>query len=500
MRKQKEAKKLASDCTRRFLTPTESTKFFVRQGFCAYEALRKVLDKARIFLGTYHYVFNSKIRNFILKDFNVGLDSVFLIVDEGHNIPSFARELLSDQITDITMDRALRETERFVHEDIVSVRELLEALNERVFQQCKRILKQQELKCIQPESIDDLLLNSCALSGSKVAKTLLEYGEFVKEKREELGQDNLFSYSYRVGEFLKGFFEKRGKKYIHLISRDRWKGVVLEVRGLDGREITSPVLKQTRGSLIMSGSLFPPQIYRDLMLYDSSDVLIKDFDPPFPAENRLILGANDVSSRFELRTRAMFEKWGQYIGAVSRANRGNVAFFFTSYDLMQSTLQLIELDRNSLVEQRKTRRNSFLSVLKKSTNNALFGVMGGKFSEGIDYPGSVLTCVVAVGFPYATWNVYQKGLIEYYDNQFPKQGELYAYLTPAILRLIQTSGRVHRSPEDKGCIVLLDGRITEPNVKNLLPKHFRREIRIVRSANECVQEIEKFWQCFDRAS
>ena len=153
-----------------------------------------------------------------------------------------------------------------------------------------------------------------------------------------------------------------------------------------------------------------------------------------------------------------------------------------------------ELLKQILVEQRKTSRNRVLIDLKRSTDNALFGVMGGKFSEGIDYPGNVLTCVAAVGLPYATWNTYQKGLIEYYDSKFPEQGEIYAYLTPAILRLIQTSGRVHRSPEDKGCIVLLDGRITECDIKSQLPRYFQQEMRNVKNAVECAKMIEDFWQ------
>jgi DNA excision repair protein ERCC-2 len=493
LRRKKEADGMARECAHRLLTPNEATRFFVRRGFCAYEALRSALNKARIFLGTFHYVFDPKIRRAILKDLGVGLDDVYLIVDEAHNVPAFARELLSDQITEITLDRALRETERFGREDVVSVRVVLEVLDERVFQPARKLGKQ-ELKRLQPDGLDDLFLEYCGASGSEAAKALLDYGEYVKTRREELGQENLLSYNYRVGEFLGGFFAKQGEGYIHLVSRDRWKGVVLEVRGFDGREVSSPVLRQTLGSVLMSGSLSPPQIYRDLMLNDSSEVLVREYDSPFPAAYRLILGANDVSSRFELRTPGMFEKWRQYVEAVSRANIGNVAFFFTSYNLMRSILGLIQVDRKVLVEHRKTRRSSVLNVLRKSTDAALFGVMGGKFSEGIDYPGNVLTCVVAVGLPYATWNVYQKGLIDYYDRQFPEQGELYAYLTPAVLRLVQAAGRVHRSPADKGCIVILDERVARPNVKRQLPKYMQQELTVVKGPTDCSEKIERFWQ------
>ncbi len=493
LRKKKEAEELGIDCARRILAPLEATKLFVTHGYCAYEALRSVLGKVRIFLGTYHYIFDPQIRGFMLKDFGVGLDSVYLIVDEAHNVPAFARELLSDQLTETTLDRAINETERFTREDVDSVRTLLELMDERVFQHAKKILGKQELKRIHPRDIEDLFLERCQVSGVDAAQALMEYGEYVKEKKQEMGHENLLSYSHRAGEFLAGFFKKSGEKCIHLISRDWGDEVVLEVRSFDGREITSPVLRQTRGSVLMSGSLSPPQIYRDLMLHDSSSVSTREFDPPFPAENRLILVGEDVSSRFELRTQEMLEKWKQYIEALSRVNRGNVAFFFTSYDMMQSTLRVARLNRNVIVEQRDTKRSSVLNVLHRSTNNALFGVMGGKLSEGIDYPDNVLTCVAAVGLPYATWNVYQKGLIDYYEQQFPEQGETYAYLTPAILRLIQTAGRVHRSPNDKGCIVILDERVTKSNVKRQLPRYFQQEMRIVKNAGECAKRIEEFW-------
>ena len=493
LRKKKEAEELGVECAQRMLAPLEATRLFVTRGYCAYEALRSILGKARIFLGTYHYVFDPLIRGFMLKDFGVGLESVYLIVDEAHNVPTFARELLSDQLTETTLDRALRETERFASEDVDSVRVLLELLNEQVFRRARKILKKLELKRLNPRDVEDLLLERCQVSGIYAARALTEYGKYVKEKRQEMGQENLFSYSHRVGEFLEGFFKKSGAKYIHLISRD-WKDeAVLEVRSFDGREITSPVLRQTRGSVLMSGSLSPPEIYRDLMLHESSNVTTKEFDPPFPPENRLILVAEDVSSRFELRTREMLDKWKQYIKALSRANQGNLAFFFTSYEMMQSTLRLTELDRNIIVEQRDTKRSDVLSALYRSTNNALFGVMGGKLSEGIDYPDNVLTCVAAVGLPYATWDVYQKRLIDYYEQQFPDEGETYAYLTPAILRLIQTAGRVHRSPDDKGCIVMLDERVAKPNVKRQLPKYLQQEMIIIRDAAECAKKIEEFW-------
>ena len=493
-RKKKETEELALQCARKILAPEETVRRMSKQGFCAYEALKRVLDRVDIFLGTYHYVFNPPVREALLKSFGVSLSNVYLIVDEAHNLPAFSRELLSDRLTQNTLEGALRETETFEHEVLPSVQEYLGVLNDEIFQRAQEALEEEELKQLDPQKVSDLFIDQSGVSGSEAAETLHEYGEHVSETRREMGYERIFSYSHRVGEFMENFFEKVATKYIHLIHRDWGDRIVLEVRSFDGREITNSVLQQTRGSILMSGFLSPPKVYRDLTLYDQSDVHLQEFDSPFPSENRLILAAEDVSSRFEKRTDKMLEKWKNYIEAISEANEGNMAVFFTSYGLMRTILPLIKNNRKKIVEQRKTKRDAVIEQLSRSDDNALFGVMGGKFSEGIDYPGNLLRCVVAVGLPYATWNVYQEALISYFNHQFPGKGRTYAYLTPAILRLIQTCGRVHRSATDKGCIVILDERVTRPSVKQQLPSYYQKEMKIALNPIDCAKKIRKFWE------
>lgn len=62
------------------------------------EALRGVLGKVDVFLGTYHYAFDPRIRASLLKSLDADLSRVYVVVDEAHNLPAFSRELLSDQL------------------------------------------------------------------------------------------------------------------------------------------------------------------------------------------------------------------------------------------------------------------------------------------------------------------------------------------------------------------------------------------------------------------
>lgn len=493
-RRKKRADELAVDCTKRVLTPQQAVRYMSKEGFCAYEALKRVLKDVDIFLGTYHYVFSPPIRDTLLKSLGTDLSSVYIIADEAHNLPAFSRELLSDRITQNTVDNALRETEEFTDDPSSVVEEYLKVLNVEIFERAQQLLEREGIKQISPQKTSDLFFDRLEIPGVNVAETIHDYGESVVEKRRDLGYERVFSYSHRVGEFLKGFFEKTGPEYAHLIERD-WKNrITVEIESLDGRDLTDPVLRDAAGSILMSGFLSPPEVYRDLMLYNQETAYLREFNNPFPPENRLILAAEDVSSKFDMRTDEMLQKWRGYIEAISEVNEGNMAVFFTSYALLSRMLPILNIKREKIIEQRKTRRREVLDELQTSVDKVLLGVMGGKLSEGIDYEDNILSCVVAVGLPYATWNVYQKALIDYFEQKFHGKGRIYAYVTPAILRLIQTCGRVHRSPLDKGCIVILDRRVTDNNTKQWLPKYYQREMRTVRSSDDCARKIEKFWK------
>lgn len=488
----REAEELALECARRILAPEESVDLMSRRGFCPHEALKRILPRVNVFLGTYHYVFDPKIRETIMKSFGFGFSKVFLIVDEAHNLPTFAREFLSDKLTMSFVERAIKETEIFEHESVGSVKELLNLLMEDVFRHARQTLRSEELKRLNPSEINDLFLAHNGVPGVEAAAMLQEYGESVKQKQLKSGSTRIASYNFRIGTFMESFFKNVGSQYFHLIERGQKDQVTLEVRSFDGREIVDLVLREARGTILMSGFLSPPNVYRDLMLYKANQTCLKEFDPPFPRKNRLILAAKDVSSEFKRRTDQMLDKWKKYIEAISDSSRGNLAVFFTSYQLMRRVASSMETNRAIIMEEPDTRRNDVIQKLTHSNNSILYGVMGGKLSEGMDYPHNVLKGVVAVGLPYATWDAYQESLVDYLEQQFPGNGRTYAYLTPAILRLVQACGRVHRSAEDKGYIVILDDRAIQHYVRRLLPSYFQKEMITVENPADCARQIERF--------
>jgi len=60
-------------------------------------------------------------------------------------------------------------------------------------------------------------------------------------------------------------------------------------------------------------------------------------------------------------------------------------------------------------------------------------------------------------------------------------------------RVIQAAGRVHRTPEDKGVIVLLGRRFTRSPYVDCLPEHWSRYGPEELVTTELSARLERFW-------
>jgi len=69
--------------------------------------------------------------------------------------------------------------------------------------------------------------------------------------------------------------------------------------------------------------------------------------------------------------------------------------------------------------------------------------------------------------------------IQYFKRKFGKDGEFIAYTLPAINKAAQALGRVLRTPDDRGVLILGDSRFLEPEVKSGLPPWMQEEMEVI---------------------
>ncbi len=111
----------------------------------------------------------------------------------------------------------------------------------------------------------------------------------------------------------------------------------------------------------------------------------------------------------------------------------------------------------------------------------LFSVMGGRISEGMDFPAEQLEIAVIVGIPYPKPTARQRGLQKYYDLKFRKGWE-YTVEAPTARKLMQSIGRLIRNENDRGVAIILDRRATR----------FKKYIKDLEESTNLLEDIESF--------
>ena len=123
----------------------------------------------------------------------------------------------------------------------------------------------------------------------------------------------------------------------------------------------------------------------------------------------------------------------------------------------------------------ESEREAFLIRFEETPEEGLVGfcVMGGIFSEGIDLKAERLIGAIVVG-PGLPQVCRERELLKNFYDTRGEDGFFYAYLCPGMNKVLQSAGRVIRTEEDDGVILLLDERFAAARYRNLFPEEWQR--------------------------
>ena len=140
------------------------------------------------------------------------------------------------------------------------------------------------------------------------------------------------------------------------------------------------------------------------------------------------------------------------------------------------------------------KRNAFLDEFRKPPKGTLIGfcVMGGIFSEGVDLKGEALSgeIIVGTGFPPPSPEAEAES-ISYYKREM--DGKSFAYTLPGFSRVLQAAGRVIRSENDRGFLILCDKRFLGEDIRELFPESWEDALPIQRDA-QLREQLTQFWK------
>ncbi|MBS3781703.1 MAG: ATP-dependent DNA helicase [Candidatus Thermoplasmatota archaeon] len=469
-------------------TVDETMDFCRERKVCPYELTKALIPEATLVTAPYIYFFAPFIRKQLKDWMNVELSDLIVVVDEAHNLPDYARDLSSSEITKITLERAKEESREFgdpilqTDDPISSFCELfediiLDTVDEFVVEEDGLIPPSE----VRTELLHALGMNTNQLKG--IIKDLRVQGEIVQEKRRE--EKKLpRSYINSLASFLSFWFSIEGEDYIKLVNGGG--NPSLEAFCLDPSNVTS-ILNSCHSSIHQSATLEPLDEYRDSigLPYDTES---RNYPSPFPKENKALFYLDGVTTRHEEMQRGedMKKKLREELEKILSHIDRNIVVFFPSYRLMGEIIEPIKLEKKDVFTERQGMdQPELMSMVNdfKEKGGVLFSVIGGRVSEGMDFPGEQLEVAVVVGIPYPKPTARQKGLKHYYDMKFNKGWE-YTVKAPAVRKILQATGRLVRSEDDLGASVILDERGV----------HFKKYLEGLTLVEDIGSEIKEFFQ------
>jgi len=494
-------------------TAEEFIEYCSKKQICPYEVNKQLIKDARIVVVPYIYVFDLMIRNMLFDSMSFPEEDIILAVDEAHNLPDYIRDLYSSELSMYMLDNCIMEAEKYGNPAMLdgrfTVKDFCETLSDIL-----RDLRDTYVYCILEDGIrrggvkqndafipshefETEILSRFSITSKKlhdIIGDLMAYGEKIQEYREKEGKLPR-SYLHKLGLFLDFWASLEMNQYAKLVvDAKNGKNPRIEAYCLDP-SIGADIVRDFHASVHMSGTLEPLEEYRDSMGLPEETELVS-FPSSFPKENRKILYVNDVTTKYSdiLKDDKILDRMILYIKNICGSFPHNTMIFFPSFNIMsmfRKNGNLSNLKRCVYFEEQKMSQSALMDLVsdfKEHGNNkndcaALFSVMGGRISEGMDFPAEELEIAVIVGIPYPKPTARQKGLQRYYDLKFNKGWE-YTVEAPTARKLLQSIGRLIRDENDRGVAVILDSRIPR----------FKRYLKDIEESNNITKDINDFMQ------
>jgi DNA excision repair protein ERCC-2 len=481
-------------------TATEIQQVCKRKELCPYELVKASLVDTNVIALSYLYAFDPMIRTAFLKHINTDLSKVILVVDEAHNLPETAVDISSSSLSLFVLRQAELEAKHYGNGDIEHFahffREEIEKLTENISRE----------EVIDASKIIDIIQKYGITNPRKFFENIHTIGAGIRRSMLAEGK-NPRSYVNSLSDFLLYWLETcDDDSYINVACRyyteKNQKTAKLEIVALDPSKITESVFSATYANVVMSGTLQPLDAY--LKITKLSQNAVQFIAPsPFPKEHIFSAVCHGVTTAMEKRTPTMYKTIIKRIGEVVENTPKNTGIFVASFDVMNSLLNeglALTLDRPLYKEERgmTSKQNEKLVSDFKACGNktgAVFlGVLGGRTSEGVDFPGDQMNSVIVVGVPYAEPTPRVKAQIDYYEKCFPRFGREYGYVLPAMKKASQAAGRPVRTLDDRGAIIFLDSRYATGYCRNFLPSWVNNGMKMLPDQdNVLAKEVHTFF-------
>lgn len=423
---------------------------------CAFEFSLYLSYFCDLVIADYNYVFDPKAH--LIRYFDDDTYKPKVLVDEAHNLISRSKEMYSAIISEIDI-RLLRSKLKDYKPSIRSdCNKALEVINNY-----REFLNDKALYCDTTQNLDLYAF---------LKQITIKCDQIFEENKKIPDKDEIMEVYFKIIDFLRvaDSFGPTHRNLVKLINDN----IYINYYCLDASSFLLETIKNSiHGIVFFSATLYPIEYHTNLLTQMEGKYL--ELKSPFDSNNLDIIINNKISTKYKNREDSI-DMIIETIDILTSTKSGNYIVFFPSYQYLEMVSSAIEDSTYELIVQKNTmsdeERLEIINKFKNTTNCkvGLF-VMGGIFSEGIDFIGDSLNGVIIVGVGLPLICDENNILKDYFEQKFNK-GFDYAYTYPGITKVIQAVGRVIRTETDRGVAILIDERFGYSKYLSLMPPHW----------------------------
>ena len=450
---------------------------------CPYELSLDLASLCQVIICDYNYAFDPSAM--LKRFFAEGSGKYTLLIDEAHNLVDRSRSMYSAELTKsklMEIKGKVKSLDQRLHTYFTKANQ--------VFIDLRKEMKADDQN--QRVDIEAPLTIETHLRG-----IIYRIEKIFKLHKQWEHMDLLLDFYFAAYDFIKKY-EMYGPNYRTYYIRE---GQELRIKlfCVDPRTNLREILLTMKGVVYFSATLLPMPYYRYLLGGDDKSFGL-DLLSPFKQEHLKLLVDGQLSTKYadrEQSLRALITKIGTFV----EQKQGNYLIYFPSYTYMNKAYEAFvqvygeqidcAIQEKNLLETEKEAFIERFSVQTTDKSYVAFAVLGGMFGEGIDLIGEKLlgAVIVGVGLPMIC---FEQDIIKDYFNQLLGSGFDYAYTYPGMNKVLQAAGRVIRTEEDRGSVLLIDRRFNTGRYKNLYPVEWSH-METIRTENEVKSKLRDFW-------
>lgn len=449
-------------------------KYALKYKVCPYELGIELTKWSDEIICDYNYVFDPKASALKFSSKN----NIYL-VDEAHNLVDRARNMYSASL---------------VKEDVLNMKKVYSKYDEKLSKYFDRLNK--EMLSLKKICKDNMVLTEIDKVLFAVYNLLIKLESFYEKRIEMKEREEALEFYFNLIKFAETseFFDE---SYTIYCDYNNLGEFVIHFYNMNPANRLQDYLDNAVSTVFFSATLLPINYYKELLTTKKNTKAIYATSI-FGISQRTLLIANDVTSKYSRRSIDEYNKIACYIKIMAEAKKGNYIAFFPSYVFMENVYNaFFDLENNCEIimqsnNMSENERESFLNEFEVERNRSLvaFCVLGGIYSEGIDLNNDKLIGVAIVGTGLSQTNFENDLLVKYFDNM-ERNGYDYSYKFPGMNKVCQAAGRVIRTVEDKGVILLLDERLLQYSYKKIFPREWN-DYKVV-NINNVKEKIDLFW-------